>query len=246
MDSTQKFEMQKKKIEENIEYIRRNLGKTKGPIFIELIGTPKSGKTTLVKHMQSLFTKNQIGVEKRQETAEYNPIENKDLEEYNIWMIMELMKNMSEDLSNDDPRIIIYDRGILDRLPWIGYSQEDGTITEKDATLLRGLYGTDFVEKYRPLAYGFFTTPELSVKRKGKEGRLVNLKNVDKFNRHFMANQSVFGKMSKRYRFLETDSYQGKLNDFILDVAERVTSDTRSIIEERIPATEEKDVDLSK
>ena len=31
-----------------------------------------------------LLTKNGIPVQKRAETAEYNPIENKDLEEYNI------------------------------------------------------------------------------------------------------------------------------------------------------------------
>ncbi len=42
---------------------------------------------------------------KRAETAEYNPIENKDLErEYNIWMYSELIKNLSEDMSDNTPK----------------------------------------------------------------------------------------------------------------------------------------------
>ena len=132
MDVEQEFEMRKKKIEENVKYIRENLGKTNKPIIMELIGTPNSGKTTLVKHLESLFKKNDISIEKRRETAEYNPIENKDLEEYNIWMVMELMRNLCEDLTSTEPRIIIYDRGVLDRLPWFDCAKEDGIISEKD------------------------------------------------------------------------------------------------------------------
>ena len=64
------FILQKKKIENNIAYIKANLSKIKQPIFIELVGTPKSGKTTLVKHLESLFNKNDISIDKRRETAE--------------------------------------------------------------------------------------------------------------------------------------------------------------------------------
>ena len=38
----------------------------------------------------------------------------KDLEEYNIWMYSELIKNLSEDMSDNTPRVVIYDRGMLD------------------------------------------------------------------------------------------------------------------------------------
>ena len=38
------------------------------------------------------------------------------------------------------------------------------------------------MKRYKPLTYGFVTSPELSVFRKGKEGRLVNRKNVELFN----------------------------------------------------------------
>lgn len=231
---TLKFEEQKKTIEGNIDYIRKNLVKINSPIFIELIGTPKSGKTTLVKHLQALLNKNGIRIDKRQETAEYNPIENKDLEEYNIWMIMELMKELSEDMSNTETRIILYDRGILDRLPWIDSSVEDGSFPAKDAKVFKSLYDTEFVGKYQPLAYGFLTSPEISVQRKGREGRLVNKTNIARFNGHFKANEPFIKNASAGYTLFETDGYQDRLQQFILDVVQKVTTDTVELIGERI------------
>ena len=124
---------------------------------------------------------------KRAETAEYNPIENKDLEEYNIWMYSELIKNLSEDMSDNTPRVVIYDREC-----WIGFlglifSVNDGSIPNQDAVLLKQMFNSEFMKKYKPLTYGFVTSPELSVHRKGKEGRLVNRKNVKLFNEYMEA-----------------------------------------------------------
>ena len=126
--SVETIEAQKNRIEENLKFMQSNLGKINEPIFIELIGTAKSGKTTLLNNMTALLTKNNIPMQKRAETAEYNPIENKDLEEYNIWMYSELMRNLSEDMSNVSPRVVIYDRGMLDRLPWIDFSVKDALL----------------------------------------------------------------------------------------------------------------------
>ena len=124
-EQIEKINNQANNIETNLNYIKENISKNKEPIFIELIGTAKSGKTTLLNNITKLLTKNGIPVQKRAETAEYNPIENKDLEEYNIWMYSELIKNLSEDMSDNTPRVVIYDRGMLDRLPWIDFSVND-------------------------------------------------------------------------------------------------------------------------
>lgn len=120
-EQIEKINNQANNIETNLNYIKENISKNKEPIFIELIGTAKSGKTTLLNNITKLLTKNGIPVQKRAETAEYNPIENKDLEEYNIWMYSELIKNLSEDMSDNTPRVVIYDRGMLDRLSWIDF-----------------------------------------------------------------------------------------------------------------------------
>lgn len=178
---------QANKITDNLKYIQENISKREGPIFVELIGTAKSGKTTLLNSITELLTRHEVPVQKRAETAEYNPITNKDLEEYNIWMYSELMRNLSEDMSDPTPRVVIYDRGMLDRLPWIDFSVNEGSIPSRDAFLLKQLLSSEFMKRYKPLAYGFVTSPELSVFRKGKEGRLVNRKNVGLFNQFMEA-----------------------------------------------------------
>lgn len=222
------------RIEEDIQYIKENIEKTQGPIFIELVGTPKSGKTTLLNSLKTLFSKENIPFEAKQDTAEYNPIEDKDIEEYNIWMIMELMKSLSEDLSDMTPRIIVYDRGILDRLPWINFSVNDGSIPERDAQIFKKLYETDFVKKYKPITYGFITSPELSVERKGKEGRLVNKKNVKLFNEYFSQELRTIKNNSTKINLVYTDIYQGEIKKYILDTTERLMEDIRSVILHRM------------
>lgn len=238
--SIETINAQKNRIEGNLEYIKSNIGKMEGPIFVELIGTAKSGKTTLLNNMTALLTKNGVPMQKRAETAEYNPIENKDIEEYNIWMYSELMKNLSEDMSDLTPRVVIYDRGMLDRLPWIDFSVYEGSIPQADSAILKNLFESEFMKRYKPLTYGFITSPETSVLRKGREGRLVNLKSVKLFNDCMAQEDKAISAGSGQYSKIKTDNYQGYLKEFIMDFADRMTSDVRDIIQERIA---EKQVD---
>lgn len=225
-------EEQKKKLENNIGYIKENLSKIDGPIFVELIGTPKSGKTTLLTKLTGLFHKNGITYEAKQETAEYNPIENKDLEEYNIWMFMEIMKNISEDTSNPSPRIIVYDRGMLDRIPWLDVAVEDGSIPVEDSMHLKQLFQTKFFQRYKPIAINLITSPEISIKRKGKEGRLVNRKVLQKLNGYLLAEENYMRALASKYEKIQTDSYEGELLRFILDMSVTITEDIKQRLKE--------------
>ena len=62
-------------IKNNISRIKAGINEDTPPIFVELIGTPKSGKTTLLRSLKSLFYNNQMEIFTRRETAEYNPVE---------------------------------------------------------------------------------------------------------------------------------------------------------------------------
>ena len=67
-EQIEKINNQANNIETNLKYIKENISKNKEPIFIELIGTAKSGKTTLLNNITKLLTKNGIPVQKRAET----------------------------------------------------------------------------------------------------------------------------------------------------------------------------------
>ena len=152
------------------------------------------------------------------------------------------MKNLSEDIANKEPRVIVYDRGMIDRLPWINYAVQDGTMPINDANLIKNLFKSEFLRKYRPLTYNFLTSPEISVLRKGREGRLVNLKNVKRFNTHLLEEVEKIKSYSDSYYFVETDSYQGKIKNFILDMSDTITSDIR----DKIRKIEFNDEDIEK
>lgn len=231
MENTErKMHEQMKNIQENLIQIKIELEKCKGPFFIELIGTPKSGKTTLLNHFKSLFEKANIPFQTRKETAEYNPIENKEIEEYEIWMVMELLRNLSEDIGNSKPRIVMYDRGILDRIPWLDVETQNGLLSVKDLVILKELFNTNFMSKYRPITYNLITSPELSVKRKGKPGRTVNIPNMQMLNEYLCKENETLANFSSKYTVIKTDRYQGRLKEFIVDIAQGITCDILEIM----------------
>lgn len=210
-------------IKNNISRIKAGINEDTPPIFVELIGTPKSGKTTLLRSLKSLFYNNQMEIFTRRETAEYNPVE-KGAKQYDLWMVLELFRNLSEDISNKHGQIVIYDRGIIDRLVWLENALENGKISKQDLDRIKGLYNLETIrEEYKPITLGFLTSPELSVQRKGSAGRFVNNKTLGAYNRIFMENQGMIAELSSNYTLTKTDSYQGRIEEFIMDMSINLT-----------------------
>ena len=56
-------------ISRNMQRIKTGINEDTPPIFVELLGTPKSGKTTLLKNLRGLFHNNELEIFTRRETA---------------------------------------------------------------------------------------------------------------------------------------------------------------------------------
>ena len=226
-------------LEKKLTKLSERLKTQKEPVFIELIGTPKSGKTTLKKAFSTCFQNFGINTLTRKETAEYNPISKKS-DNYNMWMILELFKNVSEDLSNNSGKIIIYDRGILDRLPWMRLAQSENEISKDDFTSILSLYEISNFKKYKPISLILETSPELSVKRKGKPGGCVNVENMEKFNDFLLRSKMNIEGLSSTSHYIHTDEYQGKLKDFILVCTYNIIDSINKELDARENQLEEK------
>ena len=149
-------------------------------------------------------------------------------------MILELCKNLSEDLSKKKGKIIIYDRGILDRLPWMKMSVEKGTMSEDTYNKLLKLFEVDVLNRYNPIAEIFKTSPKLSVQRKGRPGRSVNIESITTFNK--MLDETI-PDIRKRVRYssvIETDPYQGYMQRFITDNVDDILKGIEQEIEMKI------------
>lgn len=225
MITISKTDMQQKteKIRRNLEKINLGINENTPPIFVELLGTPKSGKTTLLKSLTRLFNNSGMQISSRRETAEYNPVA-KDSKQYDLWMVLELFKNLLDDISNGQGNIIVYDRGIIDRLTWLENAVQNGMMTKGDLEKIKGLYGLESIKNgYRPISLGFITSPELSIKRKGSVGRYVNLESLTAYNSTLLAKQPEIARLSSDYTLIGTDRYQGRIEDFILDLSSDLT-----------------------
>lgn len=137
--------------------------------------------------------------------------------EYDIWMVLELFKNISEDLSKDKGQVIIYDRGILDRLPWMKYDVLNGKMTESDFKRIHQLYDTDIFKKYKPVCKIFVTSPDLSIQRKGGPGTFVNQKSIQQYNQLLQYQIPEIKKRAGYSDIVYTDTYQGNIRGFIID-----------------------------
>lgn len=217
------------KIEKNLQYISENMnGKN---IIIELIGSPKSGKTTCVQALKTTLEKAGIKFEIRRETAEYNPV-NKMSKDYNTWMVMELFKNTIEDIEGEG-KVVIYDRGILDRKVWLEQAQIDQSMEKDDVDILNSLYNLNLNKKYRPVVVAFKTSPEMSITRKGRESFHINQKTLSLYNSIFDKTQEKLKETAQTYSYFETDEYQGNIKEFIVDVSEEMTTNIVRVLQER-------------
>lgn len=235
---TVKEQYKLKKLEEidrTLEEIKGEVIKSDKPLFIELIGTPKSGKTTLKNAIQNAFDKKGIPVITRRETAEYNPIP-KNSEHYNFWMILELMKNISEDLANGRGKVVIYDRGLIDRIPWMKCDIDQGKMSQEDYRRIINMYQSNYLKGYKPLTQVFFTSPELSILRKGSEGRFVNTSTLTTYNSILNQELDTVRGMALRTNVTVTDQYQGKIKDFLIDQMTEISRDLKGEFDKKIRA----------
>ena len=69
------------------------------------------------------------------------------------------------------------------------------------------------------------------MQRKGKEGRVVNVQNLRRYNTILKGSQQLISQMSSSYKLTETDTYQGKLEEFILDMSSYITGQIANQLE---------------
>lgn len=132
-------------------------------------------------------------------------------------MVLELFKNLSEDLSKTGGQVIIYDRGILDRLPWMQYDVANGKMTKEDFDRMHQLYDTSVFREYKPVCKIFVTSPDLSIERKGGPGTFVNQKSIQRYNQLLQSQAPEIQKRSGYSSSVHTDVYQGNIRGFVID-----------------------------
>lgn len=71
------------------------------------------------------------------------------------------------------------------------------------------------------------------VKRKGKPGKFVNVEMLTEYNNELMDECDMIKNMSSEFNIVKTDEYEGRIEEFILDLSLDMTNRISRQLEER-------------
>lgn len=150
------------------------------PYYVEVLGTPEAGKTTVIKRLATYFEEQGYHVKYIQETAEITPsIYPKGSVEAHFWMNFNLMQSLTFP-PKDNTDLVIIDRGIFDALLWNSLFFKNGKMSLQQLSI------------FQTFLFEFFPLPNLTIflvanaeeviRRKGSEGRIVTSAFVKDYN----------------------------------------------------------------
>lgn len=151
------------------------------PFLIEFLGTPEAGKTTSIGILRDSLVSLGYKVGTVRESAEIvPPIFEKGSLDAHIWMRLTTARSILETL-HKDVDIVLMDRGTLDTIFWDHLFQKRNLLSENQRKHVDSFF-TD-VGVFPDLCVVLHIPPELSIVRRGGEGRIVTKKFVEDFNK---------------------------------------------------------------
>ena len=169
------------------------------PFMVEFSGTPEAGKTTTIMKLADMLRNRNYKVMTLKESAESLPAEiPKGTFDANMWMHLITQAGVLKAIYSDAD-IVLIDRGVIDS-EFYGekYLAEKGCTKKQYAEFKRM-----FLKSLKPdLFIALMVTPEEAIKRRGGEGRLVNKKYIQTYNKLYL---EFFGTVEVAKNMLITD-----------------------------------------
>lgn len=157
------------------------------PFVVELAGTPKAGKTSVIALVESFFERCGYRVHVLRERAASCPLSMKGHFFFNTWTTASMLAELLEVIDTDND-LVILDRGFFDALVWLDlqFSREQVTTEERDTF-------EKFVrlDRWRTLVdtvVVLMVSPEVALEREAKghlidrRGSLMNEASLRAFN----------------------------------------------------------------
>lgn len=105
------------------EVAQRFDNQARKPIVVEFAGCPKAGKTSTIGQVAAFFKRTGFKVEVVIERASVCPIRDKKHSNFNVWTgcttLAQLLEKTQDPPRDDDPQLLILDRGIFDSVCWL-------------------------------------------------------------------------------------------------------------------------------
>ncbi|MDO8516024.1 MAG: AAA family ATPase [bacterium] len=135
------------------------------PFFLELTGSPSSGKTTTITELDKFFRRQGFRVLRPQEGAEVIRHIGRDTPLYNIrtgLYALQLLIDLSAGHLYD---LVIFDRCIFDAYTWMMYWEEKSKLSTQEKSLIQSFFVSRFWTNKIDAAYFMVCDPEVAMKR---------------------------------------------------------------------------------
>lgn len=173
------------------------------PFVLEVTGTPKAGKTTLITLAEGFLRDAGWHVHVLTERAAACPLPMKGHFLFNTWTLGTMLAGLIDAVDRDDD-LVILDRGVFDALIWLEVQKQQGQVSYGEA---RAFEAFVMVERWRKLTDATCTIlvdPAISMRRENQRrllprtGSVMNPKALPTFN---AALKSLMRKHRGNFRF---------------------------------------------
>ena len=216
----------------------------KKPYVIEFTGTPRTGKTTLIKNIEDFFKKCNFSVTVLEEFTTSDrykkEIKPRLKNEYESIVNMEIPKYVLEDLNtaiNKKPDVILIDRSLLDRMIWVERLYNKEGISKENYD--------NYIKEYIPIIrnkiniiIGTYTDSLTALKRDYKANlslekrSFLSKKNVDEYNSALVNVNKISKNNNINFNMYDTTTKSEREVSF--EIIDAILSDMRRVYIEEL------------
>ena len=207
------------------------------PIVIEFAGVPKAGKTTTLNTIHGFLKRCGFRVETVVERASVCPIRDKKHFNFNIWTactsLAQILEKTQDPPSQNDPEILILDRGIFDSLSWMSMIEKMGRLRKEEREAIERFL---LISDWRKRVAGVIvmkTSPEDAMER--EKGNLPvigtgSIMNVDVIRQMSANTNQCINRFRNQFKIFDVDTSRAS-GSTPQTTAEQVANIVLSVIE---------------
>ncbi len=189
---------------------RKPIKKIERPFFIEITGSPDSGKTTMARILDPFFRRQGFTLYKPLEGAEEVRIIERDTHFYNSTTATYALYKLMRCSTDSRLDLVIFDRCLADAYTWMNYWVKKEDLSANEAKILQRFFYFPTWFNMLDAIFVVVTTPEEAIKRDRAEsltkkfGETTNPKSVEKLVKLFKKTYSDLSKKRENIFLIDT------------------------------------------
>jgi predicted NUDIX family phosphoesterase len=211
------------------------------PVVLEFAGTPKAGKTTTIGQLQTFLKRCGFRVKVVVERASVCPIRDKKHFNFNVWTacttLSQILEHTQEPPNNEDPQILILDRGLFDSICWLTLMDRLSRIRTVDREAIEEFLLIDDWRRRITGVVVMTASPEVALER--EQGYLPVETKGSIMNREVLAQtltttRDCVDRLKEKFRIFQVDTSNGSGKNGPRKTAEIVADIVLNLIEEQL------------